>query len=206
VTTDGLRKPLPLEDVITTAGLTRRPLRPPDYDIESRALAGLMAAIASQPDAGTVLQKLADTALEVCRAHSAGISILENSANGEGFRLRAMAGPLSVYRGQWVPRESPCGMVLGRGSALLMTYPERHYACARNITLPIAEALLIPLRVSGKPAGTVWIIAHDETRRFDSEDHRLLTRSCSCQAISAPICRRHLLARRFCPNQLYLAH
>ncbi len=49
---------VPLEHVITTAELTRRASRPPEYELESRALAGLMAAMANQPDADTVLQKL----------------------------------------------------------------------------------------------------------------------------------------------------
>jgi two-component sensor histidine kinase len=166
---------VPLEHVITTAELSRRLSHPPDYELESRALAGLRAAMANQPDADTVLQKLVDTALEVCHAHSAGISILEDDINGEFLRWRAVAGPWSVYRGQLMPRESPCGTVLDRDSVQLMAYPERHYTCLQNITLPVAEVLLIPLRVTGKPVGAIWIIAHDETRHFDSEDRRLMT-------------------------------
>ncbi len=165
----------PRERVITTAELSRRPSRPPDYERENRALVALMAAMADQPDPDSVLQKLADTALEVCHAQSAGISILEKGANGDVFRWRAVAGPWSVYRGDLMPRESPCGTVLDRDTALLMAYPERHYGFALNITLPIAEALVIPLHVCGETIGTIWIISHDETRQFDAEDHRLMT-------------------------------
>lgn len=166
----------PLEHVITTAELSRRPSRPPDYELESRTLAELMAAMADQPNADNVLQKLVSAALELCRAQSAGISILEKGTNGDVFRWRAVAGPWSIYRGEFMPRESPCGTVLDRDAALLMTYPARHFTYAQSIAPPIAEALLIPLHVYGKPVGTIWIISHDEGRKFDAEDHRLMTR------------------------------
>jgi two-component sensor histidine kinase len=161
------------ERVVTAVELGQRASRPPDYEIESRALAKLMTAMANQPHADGVLQKLADTALELCRAQSAGISILEKGANGDVFRWRAVAGPWSAYRGELMPRESPCGTALERDA--VVTDCERHHACAQSITLPIAEALLIPLRVSGNPVGTIWIIAHDESRQFDAEDHRRMT-------------------------------
>jgi two-component sensor histidine kinase len=166
---------VPLEHVITTAELSRRASRPPDYACESRALAGLMTALANQPNADSVLQKLVATALDLCRAHSAGISILEKGANGDVFRWQAVAGSWSVHRGEIMPRESPCGAVVDRNSTLLMAYPERHFAYARNITLPIAELLLVPLSVCGKAVGAIWIIAHDQSRRFEAEDQRLMT-------------------------------
>src|SRR5262249_23735111 len=37
------------------------------------------------------------------------------------------------------------------------------------------EVLLIPFHCEAKPVGTLWIIAHDHTRRFDAEDQRLMT-------------------------------
>src|SRR5262249_12282099 len=157
-----------LEHVITTAELSRRASRSPDYELESRALAGLMTAMADQPNADIVLQKLVHTARELCRAHSAGISLLEKDSDRDVFRWRAVAGPWSIYRGELMPRESPCGTVLDRNAVLLMTYPERHYTYAQNITLPIAEALLVPLRVYGKQVGTIWIFSHDETRQLDA--------------------------------------
>jgi signal transduction histidine kinase len=32
----------------------------------------------------------------------------------------------------------------------------------------------VPFHVDGQAVGTVWVIAHDETRKFDAEDQRLL--------------------------------
>jgi signal transduction histidine kinase/CheY-like chemotaxis protein len=39
---------------------------------------------------------------------------------------------------------------------------------------PIVEALLIPFHVGHEPIGTVWIVAHDEARKFDQEDERII--------------------------------
>jgi signal transduction histidine kinase len=36
------------------------------------------------------------------------------------------------------------------------------------------EALLIPWGAAGGPVGTLWIVAHNELRKFDREDVRLM--------------------------------
>lgn len=85
---------MPLEDVITTAELDRRPARAPDFESESRALVGLMRAL-READAN-VLQQLAETALDLCRAQSAGVSI-EEEEHGQGVPLawrRRSVGPI----------------------------------------------------------------------------------------------------------------
>jgi PAS domain S-box-containing protein len=43
------------------------------------------------------------------------------------------------------------------------------------VTPPAEEALLMPFFVHGKAVGTIWIIAHDDRRRFESEDLRLMS-------------------------------
>src|SRR5690348_6464656 len=64
-----------LEAVLRTAELSRRPARPPDFAAENRALGLLAQEMALRP--ANVLQKLVDLVLELCRADSAGLSILE---------------------------------------------------------------------------------------------------------------------------------
>ena len=63
-----------IQSMVSTAELSRRPSRPPDYEAENRALVMLAQEMATAPDG--ILQKLADTALVLCRAHSAGLSLL----------------------------------------------------------------------------------------------------------------------------------
>lgn len=43
------------------------------------------------------------------------------------------------------------------------------------VTPSIEEALLIPFYMEGKAVGTIWVIAHDSTHRFDAEDLRIMT-------------------------------
>ena len=53
---------VPLDAVLCTEELDRRPSRPPDYEAENRALVTLAQALADSP--GTILQTLAETILD----------------------------------------------------------------------------------------------------------------------------------------------
>jgi signal transduction histidine kinase len=169
--------PVPLESVIATDELYRRPTRAPGYEGESRLMATLvdvMANASGQAGADAVLQRLVEGAVELCQAHSAGVSVLETENGHEIVRWRAAAGAWSHYVGGFMSRDaSPCGTVLDRNAPMLMTRPQRHYVITG---LPaIVEVLLVPIHGEGRPVGTLWIIAHDETRKFDAEDHRIMT-------------------------------
>jgi signal transduction histidine kinase/CheY-like chemotaxis protein len=171
--------PVPLESVLCTEELKRRPSRPPDYHAENQALLTLAQELTNSP--GSVLQRLVDIALELCRGHSAGISLLEDdpgglSPRGNHFRWHAVAG-------QWAPLvwntttprdDGPCGTVLDRNITLLFANPHRYYAQFAGVHPLLVEGLLVPFHVDGQAVGTVWVIAHDETRKFDAEDQRLL--------------------------------
>ncbi len=161
----------PLESILRTEELNRRPSRPPDYERESRALVSLAQALANTP--GTILQTLADTILEVCAADSAGISLL--TEDEKRFYWPAIAGVWKPHIGGGTPRDfGPCGDVLDRNCPLLFSHVERRYSYFRPVTPPVEEALLVPFYVEGTAVGTLWAIAHDDRRRFDSEDLRLL--------------------------------
>ena len=162
---------VPLEAVLCTEELARRPVRPPDYENESRALALLVQALAESPR--TVLQTLADTILTLFKVGSAGVSLL--SGDEKHFVWRAIAGAWQPHIGGITPRDfGPCGDVLDRNAPLLFRRPERRYAYFLR-TSPLAEeCLLIPFYAKGKAVGTIWAIAHDDRRKFDAEDLRQL--------------------------------
>ena len=163
-----------LDDVLITAELWRRPTRPPDYAAEGRALTALAEAMADSPQ--TILQRLVETALHLCRADSAGISIFEPRGATGLFRWHAIAGQFASNIGGEMPREaSPCGTVLDRDASLLFSYPERHFDFGMTIAPPIVEALLVPFHSEGKPVGTLWLISHTPFRKFDREDQRVLS-------------------------------
>ena len=161
-----------LDSVISTSELSRRPTRPPDHEAESRALVGLVEAMTASPD--DILQTLVETALKLCRAHSAGISVPDGGR--ECFRWPAIAGQWSCYVGDGTRRDfGPCSTVLERNAPLLFSRPERYFTYLAPVRPPVEEALLIPFHVGGQAIGTIWVLAHDQSRRFDSEDLRVMT-------------------------------
>jgi GAF domain len=169
-----LLEPLvPLESVVTTFELARRRSRPPDFATESTALLQLTEAMAQAPH--DVLQSLAETALRLCHAGTAGISIIEEEAGRKVFRWRALAGELAKHLLGTTPREfSPCGTVVDRNATMLMTRLDQHYRYFADVQPRIMEALLVPFSLNGLPIGTVWVVHHDETAKFDAEDARLI--------------------------------
>jgi PAS domain S-box-containing protein len=163
-----------LRSMRSAAELEQRPSRPPDYEAENRALIALASELAASP--GTILQKLADTALTLCRAHSAGLSLLEDEDQRRAFHWRAIAGRWAEHIGGGTPRDfGPCGTVVDRNKALLCSHPERDFPYFAGVTPGVEEALLIPFSVKGEARGTIWVVAHDTGRRFDREDLRVMT-------------------------------
>ena len=161
----------PLESILCTGELRRRPSRPPDYETENKALVGLASALADSPR--TILQTLAEEVLAILRADSAGLSLL--TKDKKRFYWAAIAGAWRPHIGGGTPRDfGPCGVVLDRNTPMLFTHWERRYPYL-SAAIPLAdEGLLVPFYVGGESVGTIWAIAHDPLRQFDSEDLRLL--------------------------------
>ena len=86
-----------------------------------------------------ILQKLAETALTLCRAHSAGLSLLEEGDQKRNFHWRAVAGTWASHLGGGTPRDfGPCGTVLDRNTPLLFSHPERDFPYFGKVT-PLLE-------------------------------------------------------------------
>ena len=163
--------PVPLQSILRTAELGRRAPRTPDHATENRALITLTRSLAASPD--TILQTLAETILDVLNAGSAVVSLL--TENEERFFWPAIAGLWQQHIGGGTPRNfSPCGDVLDCNAPLLLAHVERRYAYFAPMTPPVEECLLVPFYVAGKAVGTIWAVAHDVLRKFDSEDLRQL--------------------------------
>jgi len=163
-----------LQSMRSTAELSRRPARAPDHEAENRALIALARDLAISPEG--ILQKLVDAALVLCRAHSAGISLLEDSDHRSNFHWRAIAGVWAPQLNGGTPRNfGPCGTVLDRNLALMCSHPERDFPYFGAVLPLLDEGLLVPFYVKGEAVGTIWVVAHDESRRFDAEDLRVLT-------------------------------
>jgi PAS domain S-box-containing protein len=164
-----------LGDVLATEALRRRPARHPDHAAENRALAALARAAVDRPD--DLPGRFAEVALDLCGAGSAGVSLLEAAPEGGTvFRWTALAGALAPHVGGCAPRDfSPCGLCLDRDEAVLVARPGRRFRYFEAVDPSIVEGLIVPLRAGGRaPVGTIWVVAHQEGRRFDAEDARVL--------------------------------
>ena len=163
-----------LQSMLSTAELSKRPSRPPDHVAENQALIALAREMAASPEG--ILQKLADTALSLCRAHSAGLSLLEESDQKSNFHWRAIAGQWASHVNGGTPRDfGPCGTVLDQNIPMVCSHPERDFPYWAPIRPVLEEALLIPFYIEGEAVGTIWVVAHDLSRRFDAEDLRVMT-------------------------------
>jgi PAS domain S-box-containing protein len=159
--------------MLSIAELSRRPSRAPDYEAENCALVALSAAMAGSPKG--ILQKLAEAALSLCHAHSAGLSLLEDGDLKRRFHWRAIAGRWSPHVNGGTPRDfGPCGTVLDRNIAMICSHPERDFPYWADVNPVLEEGLLVPFYINGEPHGTIWVVAHDASRRFDLEDLRVM--------------------------------
>jgi GAF domain-containing protein len=164
--------PIGLDDVVINSQLLCRTSRLRNYEAEEEAITALAQTMAHSPE--MILQKLVETALQLCRADTAGISLLEEQNGEEVFRWEALAGVYADRLNATMPRHaSPCGITIERDTTQLMYMAERLFP-ALKAEPPVVEALLIPFHVEDKPVGTVWVVAHDERRKFDREDERIM--------------------------------
>jgi PAS domain S-box-containing protein len=163
-----------LRSMLSTADLARRPSRPPDREAEVSALIALAQSMAASPEG--ILQKLVDTALALCRAGSAGLSLLEDGDQKSNFHWRAIAGQWASHVNGGTPRDfGPCGTVLDCNMPMLCSHPEQDFPYFGEVTPLLEEALLIPFYIKGEALGTIWVVSHDASRRFDAEDLRVMT-------------------------------
>jgi signal transduction histidine kinase/GAF domain-containing protein len=165
---------VPLGSILCTEELRRRPCRPPDYEKENRALVALASALADSQS--NILKILAETILDVTQCDSSGLSLLTTHDGGKRFYWPAIAGIWKPHTGGGTPRNfGPCGDVLDCNRTLLFKHFERRYTYLAPIMPAAEECLLVPFYVAGKAVGTIWAIMHDDRRKFDAEDERLMT-------------------------------
>ncbi|MFZ0294767.1 MAG: ATP-binding protein [Candidatus Sulfotelmatobacter sp.] len=168
----------PLESILCTEELHRRPWRAPDYEKENCALVKLVSGLADSPS--TILQMLAETILDITQCDSAGLSLLTRDGktphmDGERFYWPAIAGMWNPHVGGGTPRNfGPCGDVLDQDRTLLFRHFERRYSYLLPVIPAAEECLLVPFYVNGEAVGTIWGIMHSDRRKFDAEDDRVM--------------------------------
>lgn len=116
------RKKLPLKEVLITDQLHQRTAAAIDQAIVNRSTLKLTQHLSENPS--RIFTRLVQTAKTLCGADSAGISLLEKNGEREVFRWKAVAGSFSKYQNGIMPLESPCGVVINKGSPQLFSFPD----------------------------------------------------------------------------------
>jgi PAS domain S-box-containing protein len=169
---------VPLESILCTEELQRRPSRSPDYEKENHAFVKLVSALADSPS--TIFQTLAETIQDITQSDSAGLSLLTRDGktpdvDGQRFYWPAICGMWNPHVGGGTPRNfGPCGDVLNQNRALLFRHFERRYPYLMPVVPAAEECLLVPFYVAGKAVGTIWAIMHSDRGKFDAEDDRVM--------------------------------
>ncbi len=168
-------QPVAFQNVLCNELLLTRPSHAPNLENENAAYRDLAEQLANNPQ--RMLGTLVERAVALCRAGSAGVSLLEEQPGADIiFRWVALAGRLEAYAGGQTPRgSSPCGACLDRDEPCLFSYPGRLFPVFEGVDPAIVEGLVLPLRAGAEIFGTIWIVSHDEAARFDSEDVRIMT-------------------------------
>ena len=176
-----------VDDVIVTPELFRAAPAPSDHAAETEALLALSRTLNQSPEA--VAQALADAAMQLTGAHSAGVSLTDTSGGERLFRWIATAGEYARYAHGTMPYDaSPCGTVLARRQPLLMREPQRFFPSVRELHAPVRLALLVPFGLDDALIGTVWVVTHDERKVFTAEDLRIVQSLASfASAVSATV-------------------
>lgn len=188
-----------VEDVLITAELNCRKARPSNPEAESRAYAQVAETFSDSTRSH--LQALVECGLKLCHAGSCGLSVLRKAENSmTQFYWSHMAGVYAGYVGGTTPRDfSPCGTTLDRRSPQLFHYPGRLFTYFQAVEPPIVEGLVLPLTFDHVSLGTIWIVSHDDERKFDREDVRVMT-SLAYFTVAALRVQRQDLSREISAN------
>ncbi|MFP3557248.1 response regulator [Paraburkholderia sp. SIMBA_049] len=156
------------------AELRRRASRAPEYERESHALVRLARAQTGPRD--LLLRTVVDAALDLCRAGSAGISLLEEPDGNRQFRWLALTGEVGALQGKLTAwRDCPCAAALDARESLLFIDPAETFEVLHGLQTPVSEGLVVPIETDGVPLGAIWVMSHSTARRFEREDVRLLS-------------------------------
>ena len=158
-----------------------RPTRARDVQAERDAYLRMAQLFLSGPN--EILHELVNSALELCQAKGAGISLLE----GDHFRWVATGGAFAAFRDAQLPADtSPCTLCLARDVPQIFSVDKPYYDLIGVPPMPFTDGLLIPWHADGVD-GTLWVIPSTEGPLLDTDDLRLLSSFANMAALAVRI-------------------
>ena len=160
-------------DLREDAAFQSRALHARDAGGQVRGLQRLARALAENPD--TILQELAEAAVELCGADSAGISLVkEQPTAGAFYEWVGTAGRYSGFTSAVLPQyPSACGVTLERGTPQRFRVHKEFFDILGVQAPLVTDGLLLPWQAD-ETRGTIFIMAHGRSEAFDAEDCRLM--------------------------------
>jgi two-component sensor histidine kinase len=164
-----------LANPLVSAALWDPPERAPYLQAEVTAFCELSKILADDPR--VALRRFLETALRLCKAGSAGMSLLRSSETSQKtVHWEAISGALASHDGSDATRDfSVCGLCLEAGMTILLSRPERVFTYLRETRPSIVQDLIVPsYEHASQPLGTLWIAHHDSVSQFSSDDARMM--------------------------------
>lgn len=168
-----LESGLEVVDLADLSRLANRPRRERDDTAQMRGMDRLARCFVETPE--TILQELANAAVAMCGADSAGISMERDEKTEElYYQWVATAGVYTTFLDAMLPREpSACTVCLHRKAPQHFRVGKRFFDILGVEAAEVTDGILLPWEVDTM-RGTIFVIAHGRTEAFDLEDLRLM--------------------------------
>jgi hypothetical protein len=160
-------------DLRTDTVFVARKLHTRDIGTQLEALQRLSRALLENLD--TILHELVQTAVDLCGADSAGISIeKEGGSDREFYHWVATAGAYSEFLNAILPQyPSACGICLEREHAQHFTVSKKFFDILGVEAPLVTDGILLPWKTEDT-RGTIFVMAHGRTEAFEENDARLM--------------------------------
>jgi PAS domain S-box-containing protein len=144
-----------------------------DPAAERAMLATLAQFLADDPE--VLLQRVAEAVRQLCGADSVVVAARETGPEGEEICWKAATGGLAGHMGKrWPIRSCPAGASVLADGAVLFARPAAEFESIREAGVAAGEALGVPWRVRGHPAGSLVAMLDGDDQHFDAHDLQLL--------------------------------
>ena len=158
---------VPLEEVIITDQLFRRPDRPILSTFTNAVMVELDRLLTEAPD--QYVEESARAAMILPGSQSGGISVADPETSA--CRTRAVLGRWAGQAGSCALLDAVlCPMVLERRVLMAFAHPERSFTELEAVYPPMVEILMAPFFDVDRPAGVVWSVFHSGDAPFDRHD------------------------------------
>jgi hypothetical protein len=182
-------------DLSTNPAFYERTLRSRNPGRQTLGMTRLVHALLDAPE--TILQQLVNSAVEICGADSAGISVEHCDPTGAlYYKWEATAGVYQHLLHAILPSApSACGRCLDRGGPQLFRVSEPFFELMQVKTATVTDGLLLPWNAADT-RGTIWIVAHGRHEAFDRTDLDTMTMLATFAAMGVAAQERRAMQNR----------